>query len=565
MFDFIPLTEVASRPGLCDRVVAWRDGQRLDRSEFLRDIGRWQTAFAAHKGQRFAIYIEDPFDFAAALYGAWHAGKTPFLPGDAQPATVTRLNSLVDGLAGDLPGGFGPADLAAPQPAQSLSRAETRVFMFTSGSSGEPVALEKRLRQLDAEIHTQHEAFGQHWAKHAELVVYATVSQQHIYGLLFFVLWPLAAGRAFNTQQLRHPGEWVTRLGPTPSLLVSSPAHLARLPGGLDWSMARRGLQAVLSSGGPLSAEAASHAAHCLGMAPIEIFGSSETGGIAWRQRTVHADRWQLLPQVEWRVNQDLLEVRSPHLVDAHWLLTADRVRAEVDGSFVMLGRADRILKIEGERVSLSAIERRLVASLLVADAHVLTFTVGAGLRVAAVVVLSDSGREWLADQGRRAFIMMLRDWIIGHVERVALPRQWRLVDAIPVNPQGKITEAALAALFDQDMPSMHWIELGPTRACAEFGVESDDAAFEGHFPEAAILPGVLQLDWAIRSARYCFTIATPVQGLEVLKFQQPVLPGTRLILKLQWKSEVRAMKFHFSSTAGTHSTGRVLFESSDV
>ncbi|WP_372524492.1 AMP-binding protein [Piscinibacter sp.] len=565
MSEWLPLTEVASRAGLSDRAVAWRDAQALDRAAFLREVGRWQAAFAAQSGQRFALYIEDPFDFAAALYGAWHAGKTPYLPGDAQPATIERLTRLVDGLAGDLPGGMRPADEPAPQPTRSLDLVDTRVVMFTSGSSGEPAALEKKLAQLDAEIHTQHAAFGTRWARHADLSVYATVSHQHIYGLLFLVLWPLAAGRRFVTRRLAYAEEMAARLGPAPSLLVSSPAHLKRLPESIDWTLARRGLQAVLSSGGPLPPEAALQAAQCFGAAPIEIFGSSETGGIAWRQRTVHADRWQPLPQVEWRIDDGLLAVRSPYLPDAQWWLTADRVRADADGSFVMLGRADRIVKIEEKRVSLSAIERRLAESPLLADARVLALAAGTGLRVAAVVVLSDAGRAALAAQGRRAFNEALRAWLAGSVERIALPRRWRHVAALPVNAQGKTTEAALAALFDDDMPSVQWIECGATEARAEFSVEAGDAAFDGHFPAAAILPGVIQLDWAIRCGRDCFALAAPVAGLEVLKFQQPVLPGTKLTLALHWKPETRAMTFRITSTAGVHASGRVLFAVSDV
>lgn len=565
MSDWLPLTEVASRPGLAERGVAWRDGAALDRAEFLRQVGRWQAAFAAHPGTRWAIYIEDPFDFAAALYGAWHSGKTPYMPGDAQRATLDRLAYLVDGLAGDLPGAIGPSVAPADPPTQALDRESTRLMIFTSGSSGEPIALEKKLAQLDAEVRTQHEAFGSQWARHADLRVFATVSHQHIYGLLFSVLWPLAAGRRFVTRRLAYAEEMAARLGPAPSLLVSSPAHLTRLPEGIDWTLARRGLQAVLSSGGPLLPAAALQAAQCFGVAPIEIFGSSEAGGIAWRQRSVHADRWQPLPGVEWRIDGNLLAVRSPHLPDAQWCLTSDRVRADADGSFVLLGRADRIVKIEEKRVSLSAIECRLSESPLLVDQRVLTLTAGKGVRVAAVVAPSDTGRALLAAHGRRAFNEVLRAWLADTVERVALPRRWRHVQALPVNAQGKTTEAALKALFDDDMPVVRWLARGATEARAEFSVEAGDAAFVGHFPAAAILPGVILLDWAIRCARDCFALAAPVSGLGILKFQQPVLPGTRLNVSLQWKPQARAMTFRITSAAGVHASGRVLFAVSDV
>ncbi len=565
MSDWLALTEVASGPGQAGRPIAWRNGVRLDRAAFMHRIGLWQTAFAAQAGTRWALYIEDPFEFAAALYGAWHSGKTPYLPGDALPATVDRLRGLVDGMAGDLHGAITPADGAAAPPTQALDRDSTRLVMFTSGSSGEPAALDKTLRQLDAEIHTQHALLGTQWARDADLCVHATVSHQHIYGLLFFVLWPLAAGRAFATHRLVYTEELANRLGPAPTLLITSPAHLARLPEGIDWSLARRSLRAVVSAGGPLPPAASVHAAQCLGLTPIELFGSSETGGIAWRQYGIHGDHWQPMPGVEWRIEDGLLAVRSPHLPDSGWHVTSDRVRAEDGNGFVLLGRADRIVKIEEKRVSLSAIERRLAESPLIADARVLAVAIGDGLRLAAVVVPSESGRALLAAQGRRAFNETLRAWLSGTVERVALPRRWRHVEALPLNLLGKTTEAALAALFDDGMPAIRWLERGEHEARAEFQIDAGDAAFEGHFPGAAILPGVTLLDWAIRCTREGFALAAPVTGIEALKFQRPVLPGTRVGIALQWRPATLTLTFRCTSAAGVHASDRVLFAPPDA
>ena len=69
---------------------------------------------------------------------------------------------------------------------------DTRLVIHTSGSNGEPVAIPRRLAQLDAEVRALQQAFG---AGLDEALVLGTVSHQHIYGLLFRVLWPLAAGR----------------------------------------------------------------------------------------------------------------------------------------------------------------------------------------------------------------------------------------------------------------------------------------------------------------------------------------------------------------------------------
>src|SRR5438105_1853841 len=236
MREFLSLAEVAARPGLADRPIAWRAGQLLRRAQFLADVGAWQGAFAAHGGARFALYFEDSYDFAAALYGAWHAGKQVFLPGDAQPATLEQLLPRVDGCAGDLPGAIRPA---APQAAQlaPLDFESTRLVVYTSGSSGEPSAIDKHLRQLASEMDHLQAAFGGRF-EDGDPTVYATVSHQHIYGLLFLTLWPLASGRPFETARLVYPEQMAARLAERESILVSSPAHLKRLPDSLDWAPA---------------------------------------------------------------------------------------------------------------------------------------------------------------------------------------------------------------------------------------------------------------------------------------------------------------------------------------
>src|SRR5690606_2318610 len=139
--------------------------------------------------------------------------------------------------------------------------------------------------QLAREIEALESAFG---AGIGEAHVHGTVSHQHIYGLLFRVLWPLAAGRAIAPRQFFH--EEIAASIDAPAVLVTSPAHLKRIPDAVDYRQARARLRAVFSSGGALSAQASLGAAERLGQAPIEILGSSETGGIA--SRTSPAEAW---------------------------------------------------------------------------------------------------------------------------------------------------------------------------------------------------------------------------------------------------------------------------------
>ena len=125
---------------------------------------------------------------------------------------------------------------------------------------------------------------------------------------------------------------------------IASPALLKRMGDNLDWP-ALRGVRRVFSSGGALPAEAAAELQQRLGQWPTEIYGSSETGGIAWRQGGA---LWQPFAGVELgRDEEGALNLASPYLPAGHREQTADAVRIDADGRFELLGRLDRIVKLE--------------------------------------------------------------------------------------------------------------------------------------------------------------------------------------------------------------------------
>lgn len=535
---------------------------QADAADFVARASAWWHAFAAQPGLRWALYLDDTVDFAAALLGAWHAGKHVVLPGDTRPETLAALRGRIDGMAGDLPAALQPSVATAACAWEPLPTHDTWVTLFTSGSTGAPLALQKRLAQLDAEVHALEQAFGA--MVPASGRVLGTVSHQHIYGLLFLVLWPLASGRAMPRTRLAFHEELVEACATDarPAILVSSPAHLRRMPAMLDWAAARGVLRAVFSSGGPLPADAAADVLRHIGVSPVEVFGSSETGGIAWRQRALHDDAWTPLPGVTWRLQDGHLAVRSAHLADDGWHVCADRALPTREGGFVLAGRADRVVKIEEKRISLSAIEQRLCLSPLAAEARTTTIGTAVGARIGAVVVLSDAGRACLAAEGRPALIRALRRQLADAVDPLALPRRWVFADALPCNAQGKTTEAMLRELFRRSVPAARWLDADASSAQAELDIAEDLAVFDGHFPHMPVVPGVAQVDWvmALAPERLAIPPRDRFARIDTLKFQAVMRPGTTVRLALTWQSESRALGFRFTSDAGSHASGKIIF-----
>ncbi|GHD69009.1 AMP-binding protein [Jeongeupia chitinilytica] len=554
-----PLGDHATGPA----VVAWRGETPVLRETLLADVTAAAHAVAALDVPDVAVFDTDSYRFAVWLLAAWQVGLAVTVPGDALPATRAALpQPWVGDVAGAALSDWvaaAPDERTPPTPSAPSVRAigTPSLQVFTSGSTGQPSAIAKTLVQLRNETDALEAAFGHTLPADARIV--ATVPHQHLYGLLFRVLWPLAAGRAFDCDTLAYPESvWSLPAGRTLAL-VASPAILKRIPTVPDRGPVAARFAAVFSSGGPLPAEANLAARALLGTRITEVYGSSETGGIAHRHDP--QDAWTPQPGVELALDDGgLLQVRSPFLATAGWLTTSDRVTFD-GGRFTLLGRADRIVKVEEKRISLSRIEQLLGACNEVDTARTLLLSRQRD-EVAAVVVLSAAGREALARDGKAPLDKRLRDALAGDIERVGLPRRWRYVAELPHNGMGKTPEALLAALFAPPTePEIVTATVDTTGVTLILKIDARLAHFDGHFDAAPVLPGVAQVDWAVRYGRRHFPIDGGFTGMRALKFQRIVQPGMTLTLTLGWDAAKRQLAFAYTSGAGAHSSGKLVFD----
>jgi acyl-coenzyme A synthetase/AMP-(fatty) acid ligase len=394
------------------------------------------------------LNLDRSFEFAAALLGCWAAGKTPVL---APAAMLVGEAIAFDGV-------IEPAGCATTArervswerlPA-TRQRIETiaptaQLVLYTSGSTGVPKEVSRQVHNVEAELAVLETLWGRDLGGAR---FFTTVSHRHVYGMLFSVLWPLLNRRPFATFVLEYP-EQLAEGQRSDHALVSSPALLKRIghlpSGSAKW-------RAVFSSGGLLPAEAAADAARVLGVCPIEVFGSTETSGVAWRsQRAAMATSFTAMPRVETRAGaDDLLEAYSPFTGQAGWLTMGDRVQFTGDGSFELLGRGDYLAKIEDQRVSLAEIERHLAATPWISDVAAVVLEDKGRQYIGAVAELNAAGVAELARVGRRSFNESLKSAIRPYVARIAVPRRFRYVDAMPVDGQGKRRRATIQALFDK-------------------------------------------------------------------------------------------------------------------
>ncbi|MBC3384458.1 AMP-binding protein [Pseudomonas sp. SWRI179] len=529
----------------------------LDHSQ-LREAALCLAAGLQARGARHvAVHLDDAADLAIALLGAWRAGVRVLLPADLQAQTRQRWAADVDLWLTDQPGDTHPGDVRhAPMDGAELNLDHCWLSLCTSGSSGEPKRIEKTLRQLSNEVQALEQLWG---ADLGPACMIGSVAAQHIYGLLFRVLWPLCAGRPFMRRQLAFPEDLQRASREQPAFAwVASPALLKRMGDNLDWP-ALSSVRRVFSSGGALPSEAAQSLQRRLGQWPTEIFGSSETGGIAWRQG---GGLWQPFAGVELSQDSDgALLIASPYLPAGHVEHTADAARIADDGRFELLGRLDRIVKLEEKRISLPMLEQALVAHDWVSEAR-LGVVQENRASLGALVALSDAGLHALRNQGRRAVTEGLRRHLSAHCETLALPRRWRWLRQLPLNAQGKLPQAEVEALLLAPRPKGPEV-LERVETDGEWSLQlivpPDLAYFSGHFPTAPVLPGVVQVDWALSLGRQLLDLPPRFVGMEVLKFQQLVRPGDEIQLHLRFDRERGKLYFAFRNDTAACSSGRIV------
>jgi len=529
-------------------VVAFRGGVPIDLGSFERQVRAWYAAFVTAPGRRYVLHSADALEFAAALLGAWHARKCVLVPSDAQVYSVSQSGVCIDGFAGT------PDGLAcAPPTTEGLPPLDPDVVlleMFTSGSTGHPVAIPKCLRQLEQEAAALAAAFD---LGPPSRRVLGTVSHQHMYGIMFRVLLPMTTGRPFESTRLEQVQDLACASASESCVLVSSPAQLARLSK-MDSFIGH--VAAVLSAGGPLADDSVQDCARIFRVDVTEIYGSSETGAVAWRVRTPgRTPPWHPFRGVEFRSEDGVLGIRTQQLPTNDWFCSADRI-VQTAGGFELVGRVDRIVKLEERRVSLDAVERLLLATGLLYEARALVLD--GPRRILAIAARPNAAGWALAEISKRSLVDELRAALRRAAEIGVQPRSWRFTDPWPITADGKTPEAVLRERFDRAAPEFRLLQQDGDACVADLWVSPTAPCFQGHFPGHPVLPGVVQIDWLVRLSRELLNVKADFEGLEAAKFRRVIQPNAWVRVVLRHDDTTSRTSYRISRGEEPCASGRI-------
>lgn len=85
-------------------------------------------------------------------------------------------------------------------------------------------------------------------------------------------------------------------------------------------------------------------------------------------------------------------------------------------------------------------------------------------------------------------------------------------------------------------------------------------AYFAGHFEQVPIVPGVVQIQWAVHYAKQYLSLQAGFSHMEAVKFKELLLPEQHFELSLRYPLRACKLEFRYHSETCEYSSGRIYF-----
>ncbi|QSH91727.1 long-chain fatty acid--CoA ligase [Treponema medium] len=566
--DFYSLRD-SSQPFLVDS--SSTDNKTI--ADFVHDIAIVYPHFSARRETVFLIFSENIYEFMVIFFTALLAKKKVCLLNTNKYAYIKDLFNddtlfISDTSETQLSVSQLLCDAANTTHTDSIDCAILKgltispaadIHFYTSGSTGKPKVIEKKFSHLEREVEELFACFGEDIT---DSLFLTSVFHYHVYGFLFYVLLPFAVQCPIFSNRINYLETCAGFSSWKKITFVSSPAFLKRivkipLTPSTQWT--------VFSSAGALDAAGSSNCADIFGTEAIEIYGSTETGGIAWRKQKTNP-LWRPFPCVSISAAPDnTFTARSPYFDGT--VMGGDLIACTDEGLFTLLGRVDSTVKIEGRRIDLKDIDTKLLALSDCADCHTIYHKTNRREQTVSFIVLKkDTPLYTLYLEDEQAVKKHIQDYLYTYFDKTLAPRKIYILDAIPKNAMGKINHAQLESLLNRAAPYEYTAQPicftdGHYSVKIDISFPETSFFFRGHFDGFPLVPAVAQVKTAFDISKKLFSHSLYIKTAKKLKYTNMIHPGIPLVLSLDFFPQGKKLSFSFSDADKTYSSGTLHLE----
>ena len=219
-------------------------------------------------------------------------------------------------------------------------------------------------------------------------------------------------------------------------------------------------------------------------------------------------------------------------------ITTGDEVRFLDHCRFQLLGRSNKIYKIEGKRISINYFVEILEKCQLVAEAAVLPFVINDKEILLCGVVLSHQGESCYRSSGKFSTDSSIRKHLLRFFDSVLVPKTIRYFDKMPRNEMGKLPQKRLLELLVNpkfpSLPLSEMIHSNQETLVLSLRIPMELRYLKGHFENRPIVPGVVLLQWVYHFIDEYWKLSMNTAIVNRLKFSKPTAPGDNLTLTLR-------------------------------
>ena len=540
--------------------------EKISFERFRSDVQKCCFLFRQIETPSVILYVaNDVYLFYVCFMALMHAQKDVILPAYLTKEMLSDLKKFTTVVISNKD--FADTDISVIKPSfddktpkAELEPIQDRIIsFFTSGSTSKPKQIPKKFDMLAKEV--QMHSQMQQKVICQNPVVIATIMPNHMYGMLWRLLYPLSnrltqdLDTVISPEEIQHKQHLYSKV-----LFITTPTFMTEVASYAQQYTFDQNCLAIYSSGGLLPARTSEKMFQLFGVSPFEVFGSTETGGVGYRQQ-VNGPAFCIFPTVKIEKNaESCLRVQSDFSFRSPYDMQDLIEYTDGGDSFILLGRNDRMIKIAENRVSLNEMEEKLNQNEYVYESYFLSIQTDRHPVLASVICLNEKGKERLKNNGKLSLVRELKSYLSAWYD--ILPRKIRFVYKISKNPQGKILKKEMEKLFETPIsePVVQNVKFRNDEVTADLTFLKEAAYFQGHFPDFPILPGVVQLHFVFEFLREFFHETPTRYTIQKLKFSHLIMPNMTVGFQLEKQAQNEYI-FSYGLSGKVCSSGKIVVE----